>query len=1348
MRRVVFLTSLFLVLATGLPGVVAAQEAADALDGAAAALDSWATDSGERLHAIRTLRDAGDDALPHVRALAQSQKWIARRDGLSLAAQLQVADLPGRVAAGLKDRNWAVRSQAASAAAGLPEEKRALVRPGLLEAALRDRITRVRIAAYETLAKWDPDGKEVAAAVDDSDPDVSYWAVRHYARHHRLKDLPAAAKLRLAERIIERFHSRRWARVDEKGVATLFALGPLAEEAIYEAIAGEPDEVRRRAIERLGSSAGSASVDLMFRFVDDRNHEVRGAAVGLACQFCARKHASRLIELLQSTSDSDVHYRVVGALGRLKHKPAIPMLLEMAGREERGHRQAAFGALAKMGDKSLAPKLIDIYRQETRGWQRRQMIDPIVRLLRSDSADFLKEALQDDEDDIRVQALQAARTYLKPGERTVVLLDLIRNDDNDYVRRAAIGALPSDEAANASGVLITVLKDGGPLSRRAAAGALGRAKSADAVAALVGAFASEQDPAVKKTILGALAQAQAKEAVPILRRALKAEDPKMRAAALAALGRFDDALDDALVVRVFIAEEDPLVVAACVRLILTRRLRDPKLLPRFEKLLEGDDPRVRRGVIQCIGRINGLAATKVLCKAIKNDEDQANRDGALALLLARLGGPKLPGRDLARALTTALETDDTAAREKIIDALAKQADGELAPLLLRILRRDDTASVRLAATRVLDRIADRALVPELLEAGGAEEDEATLVALIGTLGRIGDRRALPFLQKSLRAPDAPVQAAALRSIGQFRDAALVPFYVERFERSSSVEVRLSSLRNLTGCEDRRAIPALLTGLDDDDPRIRRAALHAVSSFLDAEVAAELAARLCEERVAEPTADVLAEALGRTRLRAVADKLLAAAREKADDPQAVRRLCAALGHAGDRRAAVVLTGVLEREPEDDVALAAVDALARLGEREHGGLCLKVAERSTGRLSHAAAAAAAQLDGERSFDYLAARFRAAGEREKALYAPLLAAAGGAKAAPLLREALQDAERDGLIGALCSALTGRTPANIDAARAVALGDVGPDASLPAMRLLARMAPAAAERVLSGLTRPSRRAQVRAAALVQLADVVGQLPTRKTRLPLEPVRKLLESDEPELKLAAVEVLGKFQSKEDAARLAAFAKDSSDDRLRAAAIRALGSMKDSDEAKATLTELLGRDDDVPLADVARSLGELRFEGAVAPLAELAASAEPATREAAVVALGRIGSADALAAVEKAFEQKHAGRVQAAAALALGATGNRDHVARIATALRMAPGIEVRAACAEALATLGGEEAAAALTDALEQDSGVVRERAVRALAALKAPGAEEALRQAASDTDVHVAAAARAALEALSGAK
>jgi len=280
-------------LLVALAAMATAGEARSALDTAVAKLNNWNTPSKDRQAAIGTIRGAGHAGMRHVRVLLASKAWIARRDGLTLASQIASSDLGRTLVAGLADKNWAVRVHAASLATALSGSKRREVEPAL-KALLEDKFSAARLAAYKALVAWDPHGDHISAALSDPDAEVSYWAAQKYMRRGRAAKLTPEAKGKLIDSIIAKLRSGRWQQIENLAIATLLTLGPEAHDALYEAAANEPHDLRRQAVSTIGSKAGKAGVDLMFRFFDDPDQTVRarsahsaGSSTRRPCRTCS-----------------------------------------------------------------------------------------------------------------------------------------------------------------------------------------------------------------------------------------------------------------------------------------------------------------------------------------------------------------------------------------------------------------------------------------------------------------------------------------------------------------------------------------------------------------------------------------------------------------------------------------------------------------------------------------------------------------------------------------------------------------------------------------------------------------------------------------------------------------------------------------------------------------------------------------------------------------------------------------------------------------------------------------------------------------------------------------------------
>jgi len=1310
----------------GRPG--ASEELADATR----KLLDWNTPPGERTQALETLRKAGTAGHERVRGLLRSPAWPARRDAVVLASGGSHPELGRILAEALADRNWLVRSTAASTAAELEGEARAPVRERLLSA-LEDPVAPVRFAAYQTLAAWEPEGGYVLSALMDPDRGISYWAAKEYVEHADVAELTPAARARLVDGILAWFEARGWT-VDATGTETLFALGRGATDALYTALQAESTWARRQAVSNIGSVARRKAVPLMFRFLYDPDNGVRNTAMSMIASHATNEHAPRLLALLRTTNDPNLQGYALSALGRLKCREAIPDALRLASTWHSGLSQRAVQALAAMGDKDVAPKLIALYWRQAESWRRSQMVQPIAQLLGHDGADFLAQALRDADRSVRTQVLRAARSYLKNEDRTKLIRRAIRQVEDDHVRSVAIRYLNREEALAAFDDLAEALKTGAENTRAAAAHALGMSGAPRGIEVLVETFETESDPNVRQALLQALTQVRNREVAPFLRKALRSKDPALRAAALNGLARFQGALGDRELVGLMVAEDDEQVLTAAVQLANVRNLAEPRLVPVLSRLLRSADNGVRHAAAACLGRLRRPEALSALCKVLEAESYPPARTAAVVAVVDALASRAVSPAALRGPLQAALKSPAAEVRVQIITALSQTGDREAALLLLRVLREDGSATVRRAAAEGARRLAGKDIVPRLLDIARREEDVETLVVLIDTLKELGDRRAVPFFRKALESGEAKVQAAALDAIGVFRDAALVPFYVDQFTRSTSDEVRLNALANMKGAGDRRTLEVLLRALKDENEEVRNAALAALADFADVDVAAALSEQLLRPDLSDAQAEAVIGVLGRVRSRRVADELLAAAGDEERGGPVPARVLRALGQMGDRRAVPLLAAALKDHPSGEARTAAAAGLAELGASDQVTLCLEVAQEAVGSARRAAIEAAIRLGDPAALEGLVVEaFRDGTLAEKRACARALARRDDRVAEDVIARRLARETDPRLLAALCEAHSGGAGARV--ARAGA-GDVPPRVAAAAVAAL-EPGPES-ERMCLAILASSRPASVRAAAL--LAWTRSRLRSGDTGDLADRIAAGLSAGEAELAIAGLRAAAMIPEKERAKQLlpavVALAKQDDDPELAREAVSALGRMADGPAAEAALLEIL-REGERDLPAAVRSLGMVHSLESVPELVSLSEGAEPELRSVAVEALGLIGTDEAVAAVLGAYRQENVDAARAEAARALGRLRRADQAGELAGALRTAPGVEVRAACAEALGRLGGAAAKDALIEALGQDSGAVREAALRALHAADASVAVAHAKELTGDPDVGVARAA-----------
>jgi aminopeptidase N len=221
-------------------------------------------------------------------------------------------------------------------------------------------------------------------------------------------------------------------------------------------------------------------------------------------------------------------------------------------------------------------------------------------------------------------------------------------------------------------------RDPHPVGRIAAAQALGRHASAEAVAWLAAALRRERVWFVQAEIAAALGQARSPAALAALVRAVRIADPRVRRAAVRALGEFRSAQVGPLLGR--LAAGDPSYFVAAEALRGLGRLRDPAVLPVLRRALREADSwndTVR------VAAVEGLA--------------ELGADGTLATLRARTryGLPHPSRMAAARSLGRVGRGDPGALRT------------------LLALTRDPFLRVQLAAISALGHLGDDRAVPRL-----------------------------------------------------------------------------------------------------------------------------------------------------------------------------------------------------------------------------------------------------------------------------------------------------------------------------------------------------------------------------------------------------------------------------------------------------------------------------------------------------------------------------------------------------------------------------------------------------------------------------------------------------------
>ena len=580
--------------------------------------------------------------------------------------------------------------------------------------------------------------------------------------------------------------------------------------------------------------------------------------------------------------------------------------------------------------------------------------------------------LQSTDEAVRLHAVRA----LAANDGPVDGLSGALGDQSWRVRRAAADGLAHSHDDHAIEALLAAVRDRhrDPAVLNAALTALVQSER-DVLPALL-PLLELPDADVRTYTALALGLLEDPRAVPALVHALADADDNVRFHALEALGRVR-AREAALPVLALAESRDFAVAFAALDTLAL--IGEPSVAPRLVPLL--DDPLLLVAAVEALGRLGSEDAVAPLALLLQQPgAPVASIAGALVALhdrydddardLAegseRSGSATAPTRtnaiaELARAVIGARGS------AAVIDALDHASDAELPELVVVLGWLPDVEQVVAPLTRLLVQPAVRSMVADILAAGGsraaealievlgAEDDDDVRKAAAATLGRIGTPSAVPALIELLCAAPtiAVVAAGALGAIGDHQ--AFAPLIAQLDHPNASV--RQACVAALSSIGHPELPDRLISLLQHSSPRVREGAVR-LAGYLGLEPLLDNVLLLCRDtddtvrrsavdqlpHFSDPRAcAAIREALETDvpGVRAAAaqalthveqDEALPLLRRAAGDRDPWVRYYAArsMGHHRQGQVVPTLTTLALADPVPPVRIAAVDALAEIGD----------------------------------------------------------------------------------------------------------------------------------------------------------------------------------------------------------------------------------------------------------------------------------------------------------------------------------------------------------------------------------------------------------------------------------
>ena len=623
------------------------------------------------------------------------------------------------------------------------------------------------------------------------------WRVRKEAA---LAAVRRAEELSLMEPLVEAICQGENVGLRNAALDVLEELGERAAPALIAQLPRAPEHARKFLIEALGEAGGPLVIYELRKAAFSEDVNLAGEAIE-ALGRIGGLEAEGVIRARLAASDPFLRLASLEALNRrdavVEWEELAPLL------EDRMLRRVAIAALGRTGrGEALDPLLtaLEDPALHTVG----AAATSLVRLLRHTGA--LLERAQPRLDALSARA-RAGLTALLGGSAEIEL------------RRAAAELLARAKDEGALGRIVAQLTvDAGSPETLDALRAWGH-EAVRPLLLLASRLDSPEERAVALELASDLASVSEAPTRPLrvlvraaLRDALRDHEPVVVAAAARSLASYADAADtDALVQCALSAHPDVARAAAHA----------------LEVLVASDRDAVER--------------------AIRDLEIERTQAGALASVLAMLGGPE--ALDRLRAL---LSSDDGHVRRAALHALGSIGGARAAEMVALALA-DEDSDVQAAAAQVLGRLRDEngeaVGAGELLLAVHSEHAHVR-AAVARALGASGIKLAVEPLRELVRDPDGGVALAAVEALGQLPDPALGSGLRDALLHPDR-EVVKAALRALAsaheaGEQDATVSTQLIAALSHDAWDVRQLAAELIRELYLTNALPALAAQLARE----------------------------------------------------------------------------------------------------------------------------------------------------------------------------------------------------------------------------------------------------------------------------------------------------------------------------------------------------------------------------------------------------------------------------------------------------------------------------------------------------------------------
>ena len=645
-----------------------------------------------------------------------------------------------------------------------------------------------------------------------------------------------------------------------RGMARLGAKDDESIRLFIDALLDPDPDVRADAAEALGRvKAESAVAALLANVEGDPEGDVRIAAVRAVAEIGSTTAVDRLVrciresgypELDQMVDDDafgacwEVQGGALKALGGIGDASAAQPLMELLGDEDNEEiQESGFQVLAEFEDERAGEFLVGRLKNGKALTRRRaaQALSAMPGLHGASSAlpvemlNALNDALVDPDPNVRIYAARALGSSTNP--MVAVSLTLLLNDPEAEVRNEVASMLSGIRGAAIVDRLHNLMQQAEAESKPRLVHVLGEIADATSYPILHDVL-RKCDPAKNRHLLyetivalGAIGEpGPEKDISEILLNTDMHYTIRVQAAR--ALGRiYRDATTDGA-----LGEEQP----------------DDGVIDALTRAIEDENTRVSYAAIAALLEIDRDQAVATLVALLRTDastpdlsesqvETQSNEGMAgndIPVAMQHMIGNHGPGTSTLAAILvqpSSTAADDTHETEPERDAETRNEKPN---------NEKPNNEKRVLAARLLGNIPDPdTQIMAALTAAGADPDAAVRKEVILALGRIADPKSVPVILNGLNAGNDDIRMAALGALENFNSIKKVNKQLAAMFVDPNPEIRERIVTTLNIDGGPAAATCLLQALEDENPKVCRAALARLSADTGSARAVRLASDL-------------------------------------------------------------------------------------------------------------------------------------------------------------------------------------------------------------------------------------------------------------------------------------------------------------------------------------------------------------------------------------------------------------------------------------------------------------------------------------------------------------------------